>query len=146
MRVLPSFFFFNDTATTEIYTLSLHDALPICPFGGHGSGPPLASPPPLRRLRRRFAAASSPDRWPRTSYRTLATPLLRLAIAAKAARVRSMHRPATNGPRSLIRTIVDLPLARLVTRTRVLNGSVLCAAVKAFGSKTSPLAVRWPSE
>src|SRR5206468_7572296 len=26
----PSLFFFNDTATTEIYTLSLHDALPIC--------------------------------------------------------------------------------------------------------------------
>src|SRR6202165_6165018 len=26
---LVSFFFFNDTATTEIYTLSLHDALPI---------------------------------------------------------------------------------------------------------------------
>src|SRR5438034_1462656 len=25
-----SFLFFNDTATTEIYTLSLHDALPIC--------------------------------------------------------------------------------------------------------------------
>src|SRR2546429_3535065 len=28
-----SFFFFNDTATTEIYTLSLHDALPICWHG-----------------------------------------------------------------------------------------------------------------
>src|SRR3989442_14029311 len=28
-RVLVSIFFFNDTATTEIYTLSLHDALPI---------------------------------------------------------------------------------------------------------------------
>src|SRR2546429_3545643 len=27
------FFFFNDTATTEIYTLSLHDALPICAGG-----------------------------------------------------------------------------------------------------------------
>src|SRR5687767_15259356 len=27
---IPIFFFFNDTATTEIYTLSLHDALPIC--------------------------------------------------------------------------------------------------------------------
>src|SRR5215813_15619062 len=27
----PLFFFFNDTATTEIYTLSLHDALPISP-------------------------------------------------------------------------------------------------------------------
>src|SRR5260370_42433779 len=26
------FFFFNDTATTEIYTLSLHDALPICRY------------------------------------------------------------------------------------------------------------------
>src|SRR5258708_19493819 len=28
--LIYSFFFFNDTATTEIYTLSLHDALPIC--------------------------------------------------------------------------------------------------------------------
>src|SRR5438552_16335418 len=32
---LSFFFFFNDTATTEIYTLSLHDALPIsCKKGG----------------------------------------------------------------------------------------------------------------
>src|SRR2546425_10115968 len=29
-RRMLLFFFFNDTATTEIYTLSLHDALPIC--------------------------------------------------------------------------------------------------------------------
>src|SRR3712207_8090957 len=29
------FFFFNDTATTEIYTLSLHDALPISRRPGH---------------------------------------------------------------------------------------------------------------
>src|SRR3989442_8479487 len=29
------FFFFNDTATTEIYTLSLHDALPISDGGDH---------------------------------------------------------------------------------------------------------------
>src|SRR5256885_316475 len=29
------FFFFNDTATTEIYTLSLHDALPICQHNVH---------------------------------------------------------------------------------------------------------------
>src|SRR2546423_79931 len=28
-QMYPFFFFFNDTATTEIYTLSLHDALPI---------------------------------------------------------------------------------------------------------------------
>src|SRR2546422_7475272 len=33
------FFFFNDTATTEIYTLSLHDALPIsCRDGGADTG------------------------------------------------------------------------------------------------------------
>src|SRR3712207_7249421 len=31
--MLLLFFFFNDTATTEIYTLSLHDALPIWPKG-----------------------------------------------------------------------------------------------------------------
>src|SRR5260221_14591326 len=35
------FFFFNDTATTEIYTLSLHDALPIC----RGHGQPVAERP-----------------------------------------------------------------------------------------------------
>src|SRR2546426_7482682 len=29
LTLIFSFFFFNDTATTEIYTLSLHDALPI---------------------------------------------------------------------------------------------------------------------
>src|SRR3712207_7132294 len=47
---MPVFFFFNDTATTEIYTLSLHDALPICccPSGcsrwePRGAGPPRPS-------------------------------------------------------------------------------------------------------
>src|SRR5689334_24323479 len=32
LRVYNLVFFFNDTATTEIYTLSLHDALPISPM------------------------------------------------------------------------------------------------------------------
>src|SRR3712207_8109964 len=32
-------FFFNDTATTEIYALSLHDALPICPMSRHRKNP-----------------------------------------------------------------------------------------------------------
>src|SRR3989442_3721132 len=32
------FFFFNDTATTEIYTLSLHDALPISSLSQHDQG------------------------------------------------------------------------------------------------------------
>src|SRR5207253_10512863 len=38
------FFFFNDTATTEIYTLSLHDALPIYRLT-HRAGP---APPAIR--------------------------------------------------------------------------------------------------
>src|SRR3712207_8050668 len=37
-----SFFFFNDTATTEIYTLSLHDALPICARPSTSSREPVA--------------------------------------------------------------------------------------------------------
>src|SRR2546430_16903482 len=36
LLLLFFFFFFNDTATTEIYTLSLHDALPILRVGRHG--------------------------------------------------------------------------------------------------------------
>src|SRR5258708_9163850 len=39
----PPFFFFNDTATTEIYTLSLHDALPI---SGARCRPARVFPPP----------------------------------------------------------------------------------------------------
>src|SRR5690349_23951077 len=52
--VLFYFFFFNDTATTEIYTLSLHDALPICWTArlrvrhGHGWSPPRARRGPWR--------------------------------------------------------------------------------------------------
>src|SRR5437773_9033507 len=45
------FFFFNAPATTEIYTLSLHDALPIS--GGADPGP---SPRGLRRRARRRCA------------------------------------------------------------------------------------------
>src|SRR3712207_8396871 len=47
-------FFFNDTATTEIYTLSLHDALPICPARrGH--------PVPARRVARDLGARRPGD-------------------------------------------------------------------------------------
>ena len=47
------FFFFNDTATTEIYTLSLHDALPICLLTVDESG--LYVPPDARPLARMIA-------------------------------------------------------------------------------------------
>src|SRR5258708_17348098 len=49
--LLLFFFFFNDTATTEIYTLSLHDALPIWrpafPFAGPDDPLNQATPPGL---------------------------------------------------------------------------------------------------
>src|SRR5690349_22074418 len=74
---LFSFFFFNDTATTEIYTLSLHDALPIscdalgCPFRGRASNrrrapsrrptsaPPARGAPPERQDRKSTRLNSS---------------------------------------------------------------------------------------
>src|SRR2546430_13198575 len=40
LTVILFFFFFNDTATTEIYTLSLHDALPISFTQAKGFGIP----------------------------------------------------------------------------------------------------------
>src|SRR5438034_8677356 len=55
MMVLHSIlFFFNDTATTEIYTLSLHDALPI--YAGQAAEGDHLVRRPLVRLRRRRAA------------------------------------------------------------------------------------------
>src|SRR5262245_66459662 len=53
-------FFFNDTATTEIYTLSLHDALPICSLY---SATILSCSRPVRRARRmsRIACACASD-------------------------------------------------------------------------------------
>src|SRR2546430_17250304 len=59
VHTLPSplfslFFFFNDTATTEIYTLSLHDALPISRSNGTSSTCSTCS----------TAAGATTTRWP----------------------------------------------------------------------------------
>src|SRR5256885_2900358 len=52
------FFFFNDTATTEIYTLSLHDALPI---SGVGEGVlKRFQVAPLRMIAKRFLDVRDP--------------------------------------------------------------------------------------
>src|SRR3989454_5628709 len=53
------FFFFNDTATTEIYTLSLHDALPIYRRRALRHGPP---PGPGRRAAEQPAHRPCPGR------------------------------------------------------------------------------------
>src|SRR6478672_12636899 len=64
--VLISFFFFNDTATTEIYTLSLHDALPIRRSQrSHQSHRGHQSRPPAPADRKRTRLNSSHDQ---TSY------------------------------------------------------------------------------
>src|SRR6266700_2092566 len=55
------FFFFNDTATTEIYTLSLHDALPISLVpAGHQEGDRGGLPGPPRHPRRRSKPKDTP--------------------------------------------------------------------------------------
>src|SRR3712207_7887349 len=62
-------FFFNDTATTEIYTLSLHDALPILWCAARrcrsppGPGPP--APAPARGPSRTCSSPAPPSRAPR---------------------------------------------------------------------------------
>src|SRR2546427_7472260 len=55
-------FFFNDTATTEIYTLSLHDALPIC-------WPSCSVRDPRQTSRSSATCASCPICWPSASGR-----------------------------------------------------------------------------
>src|SRR3712207_7058102 len=75
------FFFFNDTATTEIYTLSLHDALPI---SSSASSRPSSA----------FARAASPLMRP--SHRTTATgtrspEIGKLPIDRKSTRLNSSH-------------------------------------------------------
>src|SRR5437899_7084171 len=65
--LLLSIFFFNDTAPTQIYTLSLHDALPIFAGGdhlGHVSGGSRAARHPLGQ-----AARLPPDTWRSESTR-----------------------------------------------------------------------------
>src|SRR2546429_4460921 len=68
LHYVSFFFFFNDTATTEIYTLSLHDALPILS----------ASPPRLPRSPQAFSSS-----W--------ASLCLRFARDRKSTRLNSSH-------------------------------------------------------
>src|SRR3712207_8133121 len=57
------FIFFNDTATTEIYTLSLHDALPISPqrHGRGTGGSESDSEPPGRDAQARRGGGDQPE-------------------------------------------------------------------------------------
>src|SRR2546423_10990154 len=94
-------FFFNDTATTEIYTLTLHDALPICPLHPRPAvrrNPLLPSRPRLqggRKLQLRFhrparVAARSEEHT--SELQSLAHLVCRLLLEKKTARMLLVER------------------------------------------------------
>src|SRR5262245_66408796 len=93
LTFLSAFFFFNDTATTEIYTLSLHDALPIFPDARRRRGQTRVGADPVfdRRARR-----------PRTGAREDARARARLRAAAACMRhlARALPRPRRARARS----------------------------------------------
>src|SRR3712207_6892975 len=81
LSAMPFFFFFNDTATTEIYTLSLHDALPICPRSSRSGSMELPR------------AASRPTASPRSTATVPNTPAQRSRTSRdrKSTRLNSSH-------------------------------------------------------
>src|SRR2546430_12510790 len=79
---MVSIFFFNDTATTEIYTLSLHDALPILPSPG------------LKRVPRWRTMISPPETvWPAKTFtpNILGLESRPLRLDRKSTRLNSSH-------------------------------------------------------
>src|SRR3712207_7425617 len=87
-----TFFFFNDTATTEIYTLSLHDALPISPRAGRSRRGRRADAWPLRRTRCPRRRSCRPAPAPRDQTPSPPAPV-RLAFGRdrKSTRLNSSH-------------------------------------------------------
>src|SRR5437764_2994652 len=81
--VLAPFFFFTATATTEIYTLSLHDALPIWPAAGRPGPAP-------RRGRCGLAPTPSPQREPGSA--AAGSGRGRRILGRKSTRLNSSHR------------------------------------------------------
>src|SRR2546430_5074454 len=100
-----AFFFFNDTATTEIYTLSLHDALPI-----YSPSPRFVRPELDSSAQARFALGRlvffelnpefAPRRCWRSSPRQPAPPSLLPEIHAASNALSLIHRPSMPPPES----------------------------------------------
>src|SRR3712207_5550656 len=85
-NISDALLFFNDTATTEIYTLSLHDALPISAVGGAGAGGGGQRQADPRHPHPRAAAEP-------------ADPARRVAVPRRAERRRAAVRPGAAGGR-----------------------------------------------
>src|SRR5258707_11856011 len=101
------FFFFNDTATTEIYTLSLHDALPICCRGTGRAGRAGRRDDPGRRPQSRGRSEEHTSELQSRQY--LVCRLL-LEKKKKKDKKSPIFRP-TSGP--------TLPTARLVSSSNI---------------------------
>src|SRR2546430_12321719 len=100
------FFFFNDTPTTEIYPLPLHDALPIF-------SPPAAPTPPssqvCRRTRRRASADRSEEHT--SELQSQSNLVCRLLLEKKNTIIRS-HRPPWTQYHNLSRLVLRCLLPR----------------------------------
>src|SRR5256885_3970735 len=99
-----AFFFFNDTATTEIYTLSLHDALPIC-LQAPGCGVARQAGCPGRR-RCRPASAHGGDRKStrlNSSHLVISYAVFCLKKQRPTSRTTSRRRPCLSTLRSICR-------------------------------------------
>src|SRR2546430_6565331 len=125
-----SFFFFNDTATTEIYTLSLHDALPIAIrtraltwFTTPADRPTAAQGVRVRPCpTHRAATPRSPRTWPtppsrspcrsRCASRARCTALVRIAPASRLIR----RSPVAGPPTRAIRSAPARPRPRQASR------------------------------
>src|SRR3712207_9096866 len=70
VTLLSLFFFFNDTATTEIYTLSLHDALPIYPCELIANAPSSGPTVKPRLNAAMFSALAADSNIPSVAYAT----------------------------------------------------------------------------
>src|SRR2546430_13551770 len=104
------FFFFNDTATTEIYTLSLHDALPIFTA---------TSPARLSRL----VTSTAHEGWPGSRGRTCSTDE---ALSSRT----SIRRPTVTVRNWAARSSTDRKSTRLNSSHSQISYAVFCLTKK----------------
>src|SRR3954466_10056789 len=95
LSLLFFFFFFNDTATTEIYTLSLHDALPICSCARWPAASAGSPRPPVDRCRDRKSTRLNSSHTI-ISYAVFCLKKTRKADSRKPRPSRGSSRPRTN--------------------------------------------------
>src|SRR5688572_31563488 len=107
------FFFFNDPATTEIYTLSLHDALPIClREHDHERRPIRDSSVPRRRDRHhRHCARAADDRSDRKSTR-LNSSHSQISYAVFCLKKKKRHKEFTESHKLTVITSLPHPYQR----------------------------------